>query len=224
MSDDMRGLFFIVKGQYRKSVGTSFVNKVSGDVSYTGGYDPERGDTDEWYMLLDSKTYHCIACGSDFNKVLGGVRTVIKRHKGVARNYFKHVSSITSDDYYETHYLGRPPLTHDQRVKKAEGRCPRVSPIMRDLYDHIYSEFGHYYSDEVSEMEDLAYSDLVEDRPYNKARRIMSKTKTPKKTIKMTKKEEETPEKSVETLEKPVVKKIKKTKTKIGIKKLSTVC
>lgn len=221
--DTMKGLFFIVKGQYKKGVKPSFHNKVTNETSYIGGYDPSDDTTSEWYMLMDSKTFHCIACGSDFNKVLKGVYNVITKHKGSAKRYFKHVSSITSDDYYETHYLGKRPLTHDQRVKKAEGRCPRVSPTMMELYKHIYEEFGDYFSEEIEEMEDIAYDELKEEKLHNKSKRLMSKvkpksvkTKTPVETPK---KKEVVKEETPVTLKK--VKPVANPRAKLGVKKLS---
>lgn len=177
MSNDMRGLFFIVKGRYKKGAKPSFHNKVSNEVSYIGGYDPYEDHTEEWYMAIDNKTYHCVACGSDLKTVLKGIYNTILKHKGDAKHYFKHVSSITSDDYYETHYLGKRPLTREQRVKKAEGRCPRVSPVMREMYEHIYEEFGDFFSEEIEEMEDLAYSELVDRKPYKKSKKLVSKVK-----------------------------------------------
>ena len=69
-NDTMRGLFFIVKGQDRKGVEPSYVNKETNDLGYIGGYDPYSKETPNWYMLLDCKTFHCIACGGDFKKVL----------------------------------------------------------------------------------------------------------------------------------------------------------
>ena len=51
--DSMRGLFFIVKGQYQKGVEPSFINSVTGDVSHVGGYNPYSDDTTNWYMCLD---------------------------------------------------------------------------------------------------------------------------------------------------------------------------
>lgn len=209
--DTMKGLFFIVKGQYKKGAKPSFLNKVTNETSYIGGYDPSDDTTSEWYMLMDSKTFHCITCGSDFNKVLKGVYNVILKHKGSAKRYFKHVSSITSDDYYETHYLGKTPLTPEKRAKKAEGRCPRVSPTMRELYEHIYEEFGDYFSDEIKEMEDLAYKDMKEDTPIHKSRKLMSKMR-PKDVVK-----KETP---VET---PKKKKVVKEETPLTLKKVKPV-
>ena len=160
MSDSMRGLFFIVKGQYRKSVRPSVVNSVSKDVMWLGGYDPYSSDTEEWYMLMDNKTFTCVSCGSDLDKVLLGLQNTIVRFNGDAKKYFKHLSRTTSDDYYETHYLGHRPLTHEERVKKAEGRCPRVSPVMRCLYEGVYAEYGDFFSDKVSEVEERAYEDI----------------------------------------------------------------
>lgn len=207
----MRGLFFIVKGQHKKGAEPSFVNKATGDVSYVGGYNPYDTNTEEWYMLLDSKTFYCIACGSNFKKVLRGVYNTIKRHKGVAKNYFRHVSKVTSDDYYEVNYLGHRPLTLKETEKKADGRCPKVSAPMRCLYERVYKEYGDFYSEEIEEMEDLAYSELVDEKPFNKSRKLVSKTK---KLVKSAPKEEK-------VIDTTTPKRLVKQKVKIGIKKLS---
>lgn len=212
--DSMRDLFFIIKGQYRKGLEPSFMNKVSGEVSHIGGYDPYSKDTENWYMLVDKITFQCMSCGSDLEKVVKGVYTAIVKRKGSAKKYFKHVSDTTSDDYYETHYLGRTPLNHDQRQKKAEGRCPRVSPIMRELYSAIYHEYGDFYRDLIEEQEDRAYHDLEEwvkeNKPINKTKKRLAKTKIQKTEM-------ETPRNSVvKTTEKVV-----KPKVKLGVKKLS---
>ena len=176
MSEDLRGVFFIVKGQYEKGVEPSFVNKAKNEVSWLGGYDPELNTTKEWYMCLDNITFNCVACGGDIKKVVKGVYNTITKYKDL-KHYLHHISKTTSDDTYEQRYLGHPPLTHDQRVKKAEGRCPRVSPPMRCLYKAVYDEYGDYYSDLVKEMEDLAYSDIKDKTPFRKAKKL-AKTKT----------------------------------------------
>lgn len=211
--DSMRGLFFVVKGQYRKGLEPSFVNKVSGDVNHIGGYDPYSKDTENWYMLMDKITFQCLACGSDLEKVVKGVYTAIMKRKGSAKKYFKHVSDTTSDDYYEVHYLGHTPLNHDQRQKKAEGRCPRVSPIMQELYKAVYNEYGDFFRDLIEEQEDLAYENLKEERPINKTRKLVSKNK-----VKNTDMEKTTTSQVIET---PAPKKLVKTKAKLGVKKLS---
>ena len=186
MSDDLRNVFFVVKGQYKKGVRPSFVNSVSKEVNYIGGYDPYNKDTSEWYMVLDSKTYHCLACGCDLEKVLKSVYDTVIQYKGVAKKYFKQVCSITSDDYYETHYLGRPPFTPEQISKKAVGRCPRVSPVMKDLYDHIFEEYGDFFRDKVEEMVEKAYKDLKDTHPLSKAKNRVLKAKEKTQTNKTT--------------------------------------
>lgn len=205
----MRGLFFVVKGQYRKGVEPSFHNVARGDLSYIGGYDPTSPHTEEWYMVLDTKTYYCIACGGDLNKVLRGVYNTIKKSKGVAKNYFKKVSQVTSDDYYEVTYLGRRPLTPEERTKKAVGRCPRVSPATRYVYEKVYEVYGEHFRDLVEEMEDLAYKDIKEDTPLNKSRKLVSKHK---KTLELTPKKKETYT--------PPLKKLVRPKVRLGIKKM----
>lgn len=186
MSENMRGLFFIVKGQYTKGAEPSFNNDITGGVSYIGGFDPYSEDTAEWYMLLDSKTFNCVSCGRDINKMLKGVYNTIKRYKGSAERYFKSLK--------EANY----------------GKGTHQPPAMRCLYEHIYEEYGDFYSDEVEEMEDLAYSELVEEKPFNKSKKLVSKHK---KTMELLEKEEV----RIDTL---TPKKVKP-KVKLGVKKLT---
>lgn len=196
-NDTLRGVFFITKGRYVKGIGPTFVNEVTKDTLYLGGFDPDREETENWYMAIDRMTMHCVCCGSDLKKVLEGVYNTIYKFKGSAKKYFKHISDTTSDDYYEVHYLGRTPLDSDKRAKKAEGRCPRVSPAMKCLYTAVCNEYGHYYDDEIEEVEERAYEDLEEwkkqNKPFNKTMKRLSKTPIKKKGVlkKVDKKEED---------------------------------
>ena len=150
MSENMRGLFFVVKGQYKKGVAPSFVNKVTEDTMYLGGFDPYSEDTLEWYMVYDNKKYHCVSCGSDLSKVVKGVYHIIKKYKGDVNKYFKFVEE-------------------NRQLYKA-------SPIMIHLHEKVYEEYGDFFSDDVREM-DLAYEELKEERPIKKTRKLMKKTK-----------------------------------------------
>lgn len=184
--ESMRGLFYIVKGQFRK-VAPTFVNKVSGDVSYIGGYDPDSDDTEEWYRVLDNVTHHCICCGSDLDKCVESIEMAIKHYK-TRKQYFHHVCKVTSEDYYEVHYLGHTPLTPEQRAKKAEGRCPRVSPISKALEEEVFKTYGDYFEDLIKEAEESAYRAIKEDKPFNKGMKRHKKLSKPLST-----QEEETP-------------------------------
>lgn len=197
--DDMRGLFFIVKGQHKRD----------NDEISISGYDPFDPQTDNWYMLLDNKTFHCVSCGSDFNKVLRGVHTAIKRHKGVAKNYFRSVCKYTSEDYYEVHYLGHRPLDDTERAKKAVGRCPRVSPKMKTIYQKVYDTYGDFYEDEIREMEDLAYGVLKERTPLGKSKKLKKGVKTVVMTPRETK-----------VLDTSTPRKLGKIKPKLGLKRI----
>lgn len=214
----MRGLFFIMKGKYSSKAKPSFTNDVTGNTTYIGGYNPESEDTEEWYMLMDKETFHCVACGGSLKKVLDSVKSVIVRYKGEAKLYFRHVSKVTSDDYYETHYLGHKELTPEQRAKKAQGRCPRVSPPMRFLYSRVLDEYGDFFSEDIEEMEDLAYETLKDNTPVRKSKKLMAKTKVKNNTTEMIKKPT-LKKKEEKVLEKP--KKLIKPKKKFGFKKLS---
>lgn len=219
MSEDMRGLFFIVKGQY--------VKDNSEDGVCISGYDPCAPDTTEWYMLLDNVTFYTYACGCDLNKVVKGVRTAITKFK-TKQAYFKHVCTVTNEDYYETHYQGEAPLTPEQLSAKMEGRCPRVSPAMKALYSKVYNTYGDFFADVVEEQEDLAYEDLRGKNPFNRSKKLVRKTKplenTSGKTLKKTlpKKVKSLPKKAEEKT--PVAKTLPKKVTpmkKLGVKRLS---
>lgn len=149
MSDDMRGLFFIVKGQYSKGVEPKFINSVSGDDMFIGGYDPESPFTAEWYMLMDKHTYTVVCCGSDINKVVKGVYTLIKKFKGNTKKYLRQIEESDT----------------------------KMSKVMVCMYEHIYQQYGDYYRDIVEKQEERAFSELKEDRPVFKNRRLVSKMK-----------------------------------------------
>lgn len=162
--DDMRGLFFITKGKYEKGIEPAFIKEVNGEVSYAGGYNPDRDDTEDWYMCLDRVTYNCTSCGSDYNKVLNSVRNMILKFEGKAEKYFKFVSNTTTEDYYFTHYLNHRPFSQKELNKRLEnGKSARVSPIMKNLYNAVYEYFGDYYVEDIEEVEEKAYKELKEE-------------------------------------------------------------
>lgn len=148
--NSMRGLFFIIKGQYTKGAEPSFLNEATGGVNYIGGYDPESEDTEEWYMLIDNKTFMCQSASADLDKVLGVAHRLIKRHKGDLNHYIGVMKDI-----------------------------PRgVSSSTKEIRKHIFNTYGDYYRYEIEEMEDLAYRELREEKPINKNRKLVSKIKT----------------------------------------------
>ena len=193
--ESMRGLFYIVKGQYSK---TEPVVYIEGEAKHIGGYDPENPNTAEWYRVQDNVVHHCFSCGSDLDKCVEAITKMIKHHK-TRKSYFRYVCRVTSEDYYETHYLGHEPLTPEKRAKKAEGRCPRVSPAQKRLEDAVFNEYGDYYSDLIEEAEETAYRAIKEDKPLNKA---MKRHKKLTKSVSVP--EEETPVETPQETQKPV--------------------
>lgn len=156
--ESLRHTFFIVKGQYRKGVLPSFTRS-DGDTVFVGCYDPSRDTTEEWYMLLDNTEFECRACGGDLNKVLRSLSNIVRKYK-TREEYYKHLSKVTTSDYYDTHYLGHKPLTSEQRSKKAEGRSPRTSPVMRELYAEVMKRYSYYYDERVTGTVEETYKDL----------------------------------------------------------------
>ena len=215
--EDLRGLFFIVKGQYNKKEPSVMCS--DNELRYIGGYDPYDSDTETWYRVLDNTVFHCSYAGSDLAKALKAIKTLILKHKD-KKNYFKHISKYTSEDYYEVHYLGHSPLTPEQLQRKAEGRCPRVSSSMKLLTNEVYKEYGDFFSDEIEEMENEAYAEMKSQTPFAKTQRLLKKSgvkktqdttetiQKDKKTLKKVDKgeEEETPK--MKSFKKPVLKRI----------------
>ena len=181
MLQDMRGLFFIMKGQYRKGVEPHYV-KEDGTFTHIGGYNPNRKDCTEWYMLIDTKTFRCMSASGDYEKVLKNVYKIIKRHKGDLKSYLKAIPSL--------------------------GDTSKNTKIMNE---EVFKHFGDFFREDIEEMEDLAYSELREEKPVNKSRKLLSKV------IKNTKMKVETP-KEVVFEEQP--KRLVKHKVKIGVKKI----
>ena len=146
-SEDLRGVFFIVKGQYKHHTTPVFVNKATQSEQCLGGYNPTDPHTKEWYMVLDNIEFNCVACGGDFDTVKRGVYEAITTYKTKER------------------YL--------LAQKRKQGN--KVSAPMRCLYEHVYKEFGDYYEDTVEEQEDLAYNSGVFKTPLQRSRDIKRK-------------------------------------------------
>lgn len=162
---DLRGIFTIVKGQYHVS------KPLPGKDYSIEGYNPDSSTTNEWYQVKDHITWYTVYAGASYDGALKALEGTIRHYKN-QRKYFRHVCDVTSEDYYEVHYLGHKPLTHDQLVAKVEGRCPRVSPSMKNMYNDIYTNFHHHYASIIEKIEDSVYEnpDPVLPKPKTVAR------------------------------------------------------
>lgn len=172
-NDDLRGMFFIVKGQYEKGVVPSVISKVTGGEVFLGGYDPSNDNTAEWYMALDKVTYHCICCSGDFEMIKRGIVNAITRYK-TKENYLMQL--------------------------KMRGEYEDVSKPMRFVYDMVYSYYGNYYSEVVSDLEEEAYSSSL-SHTGNTLKRSLLKKSAPKsiKKIRSEAPEKKTPDQISDT-------------------------
>lgn len=198
--ESLKGLFYIVKGQYSKKEPSVICR--DGETRFIGGYDPEDPNTAEWYRVIDSVTYHCTYCGSSLEGALNNLERMIVKF-GTRKKFFQYVCRITSEDYYEVHYLHKTPLTREQKNKKAEGRCPGASPATKMLESAVFKEYGSYFEDLIEEREIRAYKTIREDTP-------LKKTQKRHRKLSMKSVEQEIPQKPVE---RPVEKKTLKKKT-----------
>ena len=148
VKEDMKGVLFIVRGQYRRDKGEKFFNEVSNTYHHIGGYDPSDSSNPEWYMLVESLTFHTLACGSDLEKVIG-----------VARLYIKKYST-------------------QEKFKKMLGRLEsKDSPITKRIMEEVYKEYGDTYTSLIEDVVDVAYQE-VRDKRKNKIKRIGRKSES----------------------------------------------
>lgn len=149
MKEDMRGVLFIVRGQYRRDYGEKFFNEVSESYHHIGGYDPSDSSNPEWYMLLENLTYHTLACGSDLEKVVRMARQYIQKYPTQAR-FRKMLNTLESKD----------------------------SPITKRIMEEVYKEFGHTYEDLVEGVVDTTYEEVqarIKGRLKKRANKVRCK-------------------------------------------------
>lgn len=142
MKESLRGLFYIVKGHYVKNKAPRFWNEVSASYNDIGGYDPEREDTEEWYMVYDNETFRCHGAVSTLLGAGNIIRHIILKHK-------------TKEDYFTTleQYEVSPSPTHLR------------------LQQEVYNTYGDYFKQYVKDVENRAYTSIRENTPTKKARK-----------------------------------------------------
>lgn len=151
MLEDLRGVFFILKGSYRHHLEPAWVNPVTETTNWCGGFNPSLSTTEEWYMLLDSLTLTCHRASSDLQRVLEGVDYTIKKYK--TRAVFE--KTMRSLEFGMT------------------------SKSTKALDEHLGHLYGHHFAALVREREDIAYTHLRENTPVAKARKLKRRVVTP---------------------------------------------
>lgn len=142
MKENLRGLFYIVKGHYVKNKAPRFWNEVSASYNDIGGYDPEREDTEEWYMVFDNEEFRFHGSSTTLQGAANIIRRIILKHK-TKEHYF------TTLEQYEN----------------------MVSPIYQRLHQEVYNTYGDYFKQFVSEVvEESAYREVRNNTPVMKAR------------------------------------------------------
>lgn len=169
-SEDLRGFFFIVKGQFTPSKGIS-------------SYDPESEGCREHYMLMDCVVFNTIACGPSLEKIKKSLVCAVRKY-GSRREYFRRLHEYTTEDYYRVNYEGKPPYTEkDINDLTGKGRRCRVSPKMKNMFSEVYREYGDYFNDIIEECEDEGYSSARFLSPYEKGKKSKGKLKKVRKPL-----------------------------------------
>lgn len=147
MLQDMRGLFFIVQGQYKPKKEPVFYNPASESNQWCGGFDPEDPSTAKWYALFDWPTLTCHRASSDLDFVAQGVVDTIVKYK-TRENFVTTLKGLTF------------------------GVSSRSSKALDEHLGHLY---GEHFAALVKEMEDEAYTVLKDKDPVQRARRLVKR-------------------------------------------------
>lgn len=170
--ETLKGLFFIVKGQYHSEDGVE-------------SHNPDGPLCSEWYVLMDNVVFNTVACGSSLTKILRSLENTLRKYK-TRKDYFKMLDAFTTEDYYRTTYEGLPPYTELQLKNLRSGRRTRVSQPMKELYREVFNTYGDYYSEEVHEVEEKVYNSTQFQTPLERSKKLQKKgtlKKVPKRTI-----------------------------------------
>lgn len=156
MKEDLRNVFFIIKGQYRKK---SPVMTFRGNDYYVGAYDPEDEETTEWYRVLDRETGGCIHASNSLDKALHAIRREIIRNRDL-RTYLKVNKNVPrkspqeinlnrcAEEEYGYYYEDRIRVMEDEAyafledntsVKKAKRRFKKIGEV-KEVKEDIETE------------------------------------------------------------------------------------
>ena len=160
--NDLKGMFFIVKGQYKNGVSPTFINSVTKGTQFLGGYSPDGEETVEHYMVLDNVIFNCICTSDNLETIKRGIQKAVCHYKTRER-YLEEIGNCD--------------------------RRSRVSKPMRCLYEEIYKTYGDYYEELVEEQVDIAYSSGSFKTPLQRSSDIKKKVAL-KRLVGTTKKSE----------------------------------
>ena len=139
MTNTMKGLFFIIKGSYKRGVEPTFLNPATETPHSIGCYNPEDPNTEEWYMLVDCETFTCACASMKLERVLEGLKNTIEKYKGSRESYLRIIREIR-----------------------------RVPPSVEVLYRTVYEHYGDYFSDLVADIEEQALENVRKNKPVRR--------------------------------------------------------
>ena len=176
---DMRGLFFITKGQCGKdSPVVTVKNGKEYHECHVGSYDPDRGDTVNHYCVVDRITFHITYGGSNLDKAIDNIRRMVVLYNNDPEKYFRYVSEVTNEDFYFRYYENSSPFTDSQFKKRAEeGRSWKTSTKMKMHEYAILKTYGMVYEEAVEDAYEKAVDEIVNrtKRRRNKMRSVRKK-------------------------------------------------
>ena len=146
MTESLRGVFYITRGNYKKDKRPEFYNEVSEKYNFIGGYDPTDDTNEDWYMVIDNVTFTCMAAGVTLNTALEKVYDLITKYR--TKEHYLHVLS---------------------------GLDLPTSPIHRRVEEEVFKTWGDYFRPQIKEVEDRAYSFLASNSAVARARKRLRK-------------------------------------------------
>lgn len=170
MKEDMRGLFYVVKGSYKKD------NDPDGIC--VSGYDPTNLNTREWYQVKDCYTHTTLCCGQDLDTVLESISKQIIKWNSL-KKYLKHICTSMRIDYRERCTNAGVLLCAEDIYNRCKNmRCEESGESkMVNIEKKVYLLFGDHFKNLVTLQEDKAYKVLGDSTPKNKLKSAEKKSK-----------------------------------------------
>ena len=164
----LEDIFYIVKGQYLQQLPKAQIGE---EEKFIGGYDPENKNTIDWYRVLDNRTFFTLCAGPSLESCLKTLTRTVKKVKTV-EGYYKYLSTYTTEDYYQTHFLGREGMSSKEAAERAssEGKQMRTGAVQKAYERAVFNAYGDYFEEEVKEAVRKGLEEA--DRPKKLVKRV----------------------------------------------------
>lgn len=138
-ADSLRGVFFIVKGQYSPDKKPAI--EIDSNQVFVGCYNPESASTKEWYRVIDNRSFRCVYASSSLEGAFKTIRDFLWQF----RTYGKYAQAFNDS---------------------ISGKIPASEIILGKA---VYAMYGKYYAENIRAIEEEVYEEISHDSLYRRS-------------------------------------------------------